>query len=34
MLLRVDGSRHEWLGVDGPRLTLIPGIDDATNDIP
>jgi len=35
MLLRVDGSRHTgWLGADGPWLTLIAGIDDATNDIP
>jgi len=34
MLLQVDGSRHRWLGADGPWLTLIAGIDDATNDIP
>jgi len=34
MLLQVDGSRHQWLGADGPWLTLIAGIDDATNDIP
>jgi hypothetical protein len=34
MLLQVDGSRHRWLGPDGPWLTLIAGIDDATGDIP
>ncbi len=40
MLLQVDGSRHQWLGPDGPWLTLIGppprvgGIDDATNDVP
>lgn len=34
MLLQIDGSRHQWLGADGPWLTLIAGIDDATNDIP
>lgn len=34
MLLQVDGSRHRWLGPEGPWLTLIAGIDDATNDIP
>lgn len=34
MLLQVDGSRHQWLGPDGPWLTLIGGIDDATGDIP
>ncbi len=30
MLLQVDGSRHDWLGDRGPRLTLVGGIDDAT----
>ena len=31
MLLQADGSRHQWLGPDGPYLTLIGGIDDATS---
>jgi len=30
MLLQTDGSRHDWLGDRGPRLTLIGLIDDAT----
>src|SRR3990172_2328444 len=34
MLLQVDGSRHQWLGPDGPWLTLVGGIDDATGDVP
>lgn len=34
MLLQVDGSRHQWLGPEGPWLTLVGGIDDATSDIP
>ena len=34
MLLQVDGSRHQWLGLDGPWLTLVGGIDDATGDVP
>jgi transposase len=34
MLLQVDGSRHRWLGPDGPWLTLVGGIDDATGDVP
>lgn len=29
-LLQVDGSRHRWLGPDGPYLTLLGAIDDAT----
>ena len=29
-LLQVDGSRHRWLGIDGPFLTLVGAIDDAT----
>ena len=33
MLLQADGSRHQWLGPDGPWLTLIGGIDDATNEV-
>ncbi|MGH2364769.1 MAG: ISNCY family transposase [Chloroflexota bacterium] len=34
MLLQADGSRHQWLGPDGPYLTLIAGIDDATGTVP
>jgi len=34
MLLQVDGSRHQWLGPNGPWLTLIGAIDDATGDVP
>ena len=34
MLLQVDGSRHQWLGADGPWLTLVGAIDDATGDVP
>src|SRR5450759_470048 len=34
MLLQVDGSRHQWFGPDGPWLTLIGAIDDATGDVP
>jgi hypothetical protein len=34
MLLQVDGSRHQWLGPDGPWLTLIGAIDDATGEVP
>jgi len=34
MLLQIDGSRHQWLGPDGPWLTLIGAIDDATGDVP
>jgi transposase len=34
MLLQVDGSRHQWLGPDGPWLTLLAAIDDATGDVP
>jgi hypothetical protein len=30
MLLQADGSRHDWLGDRGPRLTLVAAIDDAT----
>jgi transposase len=30
LLLQTDGSRHDWLGDRGPRLTLIGLIDDAT----
>jgi len=34
MLLQFDGSRHQWLGPDGPWLTLVGAIDDATGDVP
>lgn len=34
MLLQIDGSRHQWLGEDGPYLTLIGAIDDATGTVP
>jgi hypothetical protein len=34
MLLQIDGSRHQWLGEDGPYLTLIGAIDDATGSVP
>src|ERR1700730_10324347 len=34
MLVQVDGSRHRWLGPDGPWLTLVGAIDDATGDVP
>ena len=30
LLLQTDGSRHDWLGDRGPRLTLLAAIDDAT----
>jgi hypothetical protein len=30
MLLQADGSRHHRLGADGPELTLLGIIDDAT----
>ena len=30
LLVQVDGSRHDWLGDRGPRLTLVGAIDDAT----
>ena len=31
LLLQTDGSRHDWLGDRGPRLTLVGMIDDATS---
>lgn len=34
MLLQADGSRHRWLGPEGPFLTLIGAIDDATGTVP
>ena len=30
LLLQTDGSRHDWLGERGPRLTLVGYLDDAT----
>src|SRR5689334_20833128 len=33
MLLQADGSRHRWLGEDGPYLTLIGAVDDATGSV-
>ena len=32
MLLQVDGSRHDWLQGQGPYLTLVGAIDDATGE--
>jgi transposase len=34
MLLQIDGSYHQWLGEDGPWLTLLLAIDDATGTVP
>lgn len=34
ILLQADGSRHRWLGPDGPFLTLVGGVDDATGTVP
>lgn len=31
MMIQIDGSPHDWLEGRGPRLTLVGGIDDATN---
>jgi transposase len=33
MLLQVDGSRHDWLEGRGAHLTLMGGVDDATNQV-
>jgi len=33
MLVQLDGSRHRWLGPDGPELTLLGAIDDATGKV-
>jgi transposase len=30
-MIQMDGSHHKWLGDRGPRITLVGGIDDATN---
>lgn len=34
MLLQLDASPHDWLEGRGPRLSLVSGIDDATNLVP
>ena len=34
MLLQIDGSHHCWLGKDGPWLTLLLAVDDATGTVP
>lgn len=34
LLLQADGSRHQWLGPEGPYWTLVGGIDDATGTVP
>lgn len=33
MLLQLDASRHRWLGEDGPWLSLLVAIDDATGKV-
>lgn len=33
MLVQVDGSRHDWLEGRGPWLTVMGGVDDATNKV-
>jgi transposase len=34
MLLKTDGSDHDWLEGRGPRLSLVGAIDDATGEVP
>ena len=34
MLVQIDGSLHQWLGEDGPWLTLLLAVDDATGTVP
>ena len=34
MLLQVDGSPHDWLERQGPRLCLVGAVDDATSHVP
>ena len=34
MLLQIDGSHHDWLEGQGPYLTLVAAIDDATGTVP
>src|SRR5215470_7762366 len=33
MLVQIDGSPHRWLGREGPELTLLAAIDDATGKV-
>jgi transposase len=33
MLLQIDGSRHQWLGAEGPWLSLLVAVDDATGKV-
>ncbi len=34
MLVQVDGSHHRWLGNEGPMITLLLTVDDATGTVP
>ena len=34
MLVQIDGSHHRWLGENGPWLTLLLAVDDATGTVP
>jgi transposase len=34
MLIQIDGSHHLWLGEEGPWLTLLLAVDDATGTVP
>src|SRR3990172_5193323 len=34
MLVQIDGSHHQWLGEQGPWLTLLLSVDDATGKVP
>jgi transposase len=34
MLVQIDGSHHHWLGANGPELTLLLAVDDATGTVP
>jgi hypothetical protein len=33
MMVKIDGSPHRWLGGEGPELTLLAAIDDATGKV-
>ncbi|MDE3113140.1 MAG: ISNCY family transposase [Chloroflexota bacterium] len=33
MLVQLDASRHHWLGAEGPEISLLGGIDDATSQV-
>jgi transposase len=33
MLVQIDGSPHRWFGAEGPELTLLAAIDDATGKV-